>query len=429
VDPAIRVVELSKQYTVGGPRRYDTFRDLVAARARFRRRGSTMEANRIWALRDVSLEIAPGEIIGIVGRNGAGKSTLLKILSRITVPTKGHAEIRGVVGSLLEVGTGFHPELTGRENVFINGAILGMTQREIRQKFDEIVAFAEVERFIDTPIKRYSSGMSVRLAFSVAAHFEPEVLLVDEVLSVGDQEFQRRCLGRVREISEGGRTVLFVSHNLAAVSSLCTRAFLLERGSVTAEGRVDAVLHRYADSVRQHTTTLLGDRRDRRGNGHLRFTAVTVEGPAGPIHVGDPMTVALDYVAEVECRGVEVALSFHGPLGEPLFRCASRASAPSFDISPGSGTVTCSIPELPLLPANYSINVFAHIGGDALTTTFDILDWVQDATIFEVFESDYFGSGQLPPKSHGYFVVRQAWSLDEGLTSGTSSATVSEAPA
>ena len=208
-----------------------------------------LSAREIWALKDVSLEINEGEIVGVVGRNGAGKSTLLKVLARITEPTEGRAVIRGRVGSLLEVGTGFHPELTGRENVFLNGAILGMRRTEIREKFDDIVGFAELERFIDTPVKRYSSGMYVRLAFAVAAFLEPEILFIDEVLSVGDQAFQQRCLGRMGEIAHSGRTILFVSHNLAAVAALCTRAILIDGGQLLADGDVDDVITHYLSSV------------------------------------------------------------------------------------------------------------------------------------------------------------------------------------
>ncbi|MCA9896469.1 MAG: ABC transporter ATP-binding protein, partial [Anaerolineae bacterium] len=204
----------------------------------------------LWALKDVSFEVKRGEVVGIVGRNGAGKSTLLKILSRITEPTSGHAEIHGRVGSLLEVGTGFHPELTGRENIYMNGAILGMRRSEIDRQFDEIVAFAEIERFLDTPVKRYSSGMHVRLAFAVAAHLEPEILLVDEVLAVGDVEFQRKCLGKMEDVAQGGRTVIFVSHNMAAVKDLCQRAFLLKEGELEFVGSVDATIRRYLETQR-----------------------------------------------------------------------------------------------------------------------------------------------------------------------------------
>src|SRR5438105_4025158 len=237
--PAITVESLSKQYRVGVRReRHPTLRFALAERAgaamsRLRPTGGTSRivgGELIWALRDVSFEIVPGEVVGIIGRNGAGKSTLLKVLSRITEPTNGYADIHGRVGSLLEIGIGFHPELTGRENIYLYGAILGLKKREIERRFDEIVAFAEVERFLDTPVKRYSSGMTVRIAFAVAAHLEPEILLVDEVLAVGDLAFQKKCLGKMTEVSRSGRTVLFVSHNMATVLNLCEKVALFEHG-------------------------------------------------------------------------------------------------------------------------------------------------------------------------------------------------------
>src|SRR5688572_30650356 len=255
-DIAIRVEGVGKQYRIGKREPYKTLRDTVAetAAAPFRWMRSLIvppaddaESQRdlIWALRNVSFEVPRGAIVGIIGRNGAGKSTLLKILSRITEPTEGRVEIHGRVGSLLEVGTGFHPELTGRENIFLNGAILGMRRAEITRKFDEIVAFAEIDRFIDTPVKRYSSGMTVRLAFAVAAHLEPEILIVDEVLAVGDAEFQRKCLGKMRDVSGAGRTVLFVSHNMAAIRQLCERGILLNNGGIEKMGSSEEVIRQY----------------------------------------------------------------------------------------------------------------------------------------------------------------------------------------
>ena len=247
---AISVDSLSKRYRIGQYQgAYGTLRDALATGSRrIVRREHREHEREIWALRDVSFEVPEGEVLGIVGRNGAGKSTLLKILTKIATPTEGRAEIRGRVGSLLEVGTGFHPELTGRENVFLNGSILGMKQREIVQKFDEIVEFAGVEAFLDTPVKRYSSGMSVRLAFAVAAHLEPEILLVDEVLAVGDAEFQRRCLGRMEDFSQSGRTVLFVSHQMQAVAQLCDRALWLESGRIHREGTAPDIVAEYLQS-------------------------------------------------------------------------------------------------------------------------------------------------------------------------------------
>lgn len=259
-DTAIIVDSLSKRYQLGGStEKYKTLRDTImgslswpvrAAKSGWKRWREGGESDRIfWALRDVNLEVKQGDVVGLIGRNGAGKSTLLKVLSRITEPTGGYAEIRGRIGSLLEVGTGFHPELTGRENVYLNGAILGMRRREIQRKFDEIVAFSEVERFIDTPVKHYSSGMNLRLAFAVAAHLDPEILLVDEVLAVGDVAFQKKCIGKMDEVAKVGRTVLFVSHNMGTIRSLCTKGIFLDGGRVARTGRINECIEAYYKAI------------------------------------------------------------------------------------------------------------------------------------------------------------------------------------
>lgn len=255
-NPIIEVSELSKLYHIGNKLPYKTLRETLMNAVKspatlFRRNGSGGD-DTFWALKDVSFEVQQGEVIGIIGRNGAGKSTLLKILSRVTEPTEGEVRLRGRVASLLEVGTGFHPELTGRENIFLNGAILGMSRQEIKKKFDEIVAFAETEKFLDTPVKRYSSGMYVRLAFAVAAHLEPEILIIDEVLSVGDAQFQKKCLGKMGDVAKGGRTVLFVSHNMQAISSLCTKAIYLESGQIKEFDRTDSIIPLYLSSAATH---------------------------------------------------------------------------------------------------------------------------------------------------------------------------------
>jgi len=251
--PAIEVTGLSKKYVIQHESQHDNLRDTLhhSARKIWRkiRWGTGFESEEFWALRDLSFSVQPGEVLGIVGRNGAGKSTLLKILSRITEPTSGQIKLRGRVASLLEVGTGFHPELTGRENIYLNGAILGMRRAEIKSKFDEIVAFSEVEKFLDTPVKRYSSGMYVRLAFAVAAHLEPEILIVDEVLAVGDAQFQQKCLGKMNDVARSGRTVLLVSHNLGTIQTLCHRALLLDKGQIQEIGPVAPVLGRYYQQI------------------------------------------------------------------------------------------------------------------------------------------------------------------------------------
>src|SRR2546423_3557500 len=284
-DIAIRCEGLGKQYRIGERERYkalrDTITDAMAAPFRWLRKPQSAIRNpqleTFWALKDLSFEIKRGEVVGVIGRNGAGKSTLLKIISRITAPTAGEVEIRGRVGSLLEVGTGFHPELTGRDNIFLNGAILGMRKAEVRRKFDEIVAFAEIEKFVDTPVKRYSSGMYVRLAFAVAAHLEPEILFVDEVLAVGDIAFQKKCLGKMGNVAKEGRTIVFVSHNMAAINALCSRCIILNAGEVEFDGSTAKATERYyAESLSIGSGSDLSTM-ERIGNGKALFTSIRVQ--------------------------------------------------------------------------------------------------------------------------------------------------------
>ncbi len=376
----------------------------VAARRVSKRR--RLERKDFWALRDVSFQVDPGEILGVIGRNGAGKSSLLKILARITEPTEGTAVVRGRVGSLLEVGTGFHPELTGRDNVYLNGAILGMRRSEIARKFDEIVEFSGVEQFIDVPVKRFSSGMHVRLAFAVAAFLEPEILLVDEVLSVGDQAFQERCLGRMHEVTRDGRTVIFVSHNLAAVQSLCDRGLLLDGGRVVFEGTVGDTIEHYLTSIATTSQVSVRERQDRRGTGALRFTDVAVtSSAAGPVLVGGDAEIALGYESDAEPRHLFVSIAVAGPLGEPLFLCSNELSGDDLANATAIGTFRCTIPKLPLQPGRYSLNVFAQLNGV-------IADWIEHAAFFEVIDSDVFGTGRLPPASHGPLVLQHSWSAE-----------------
>ncbi|MBF0308680.1 MAG: ABC transporter ATP-binding protein [Magnetococcales bacterium] len=303
---AIKARGVGKEYLLG-TRHAEDFRSaltrLVTAPWRLLtgQRPSEEASRRFWALQGIDLDIPPGEVVGIIGRNGAGKSTLLKVISRITEPTCGRIEVRGRLGTLLEVGTGFHPELTGRENIFLNGAVLGMSRREITRKFDEIVAFSEVETFLDTPVKRYSSGMYVRLAFAVAAHLDPEILLVDEVLAVGDARFQKKCLGRMQEVSQEGRTVLFVSHSMSMILSLCSRAVLLERGRIVADGRPgDVVLSYYKSDDGQGAASCDFTRRERpAGNDTVRLLHAAVRDENGDIapevDIDKPFTVTLTY--------------------------------------------------------------------------------------------------------------------------------------
>ncbi len=419
-EPLITLENIGKRYRLTRRAAYMTITDGAREAARniarrFSGNPASDSSREFWALRNVSFDLHEGEVLGVIGPNGAGKSTLLKILARITEPSEGDAWIRGRVGSLLEVGTGFHPELTGRDNVYMNGAVLGMRRREIAAKFDDIVEFSGVGRFIDMPVKRFSSGMQVRLAFAVAAHLEPEILLIDEVLSVGDAAFQQRCIGRMGQIAHSGRTILYVSHNLASVAALCTQACLLEHGGVVHLGSVDEALARYHESYGTRERTSLISRADRQGDGRLRFTHVDVVGPSGTVTVGDAAEIRIDYEADQGLPNVMVGLAIYGILGEPIGQCSTRITGQDLEHAPRRGTFVCSIPQLLLVPDRYSLNIYAEVNGT-------VADWIQDAHAFDVVEGDFFGSGQLPDKAWGRVVFDHSWTVvdDEPVSADAS---------
>lgn len=404
--PVIEANGLSKRYRLGTSATYGRLTESLANTLSLRRRRPPDEAATLWALRDVSFEVEQGEVVGLIGRNGAGKSTLLKILSRITEPTRGTVRLRGRVGSLLEVGTGFHPELTGRENIVLNGSILGMKRREIEAKFDEIVAFAEMSKFLDTPVKRYSSGMYVRLAFAVAAHLDPEVLLVDEVLAVGDIAFQRKCLGKMSDVATQGRTVLFVSHNMAAIENLCNRALLLEDGEISERGPVDQVIPEYLRRMESTDVRPLADRVDREGNGRIRFTGLETHSEKGGsvLVSGADGELIIQFEAVPDVRRVQVSVGVFTPLGDGVLYLANELTGQPMDSVPAQGSFHCRIPRTPLTPGLYSVNLFVTVAGH-------IADWVRDAGRIQVVEGDYFSSGRLPPSGYGSVMVDHDWAV------------------
>lgn len=412
-DLAIRVISVGKKYRIGvAQERYPTLRDALvgAVKAPFQRLarlGQPATDNTFWALKDVSFEVARGEVVGIIGRNGAGKSTLLKLLSRITKPTEGRVEIYGRVGSLLEVGTGFHAELTGRENIYLNGAILGMKKAEIDRKFDEIVAFAEIDRLLDTPVKHYSSGMYLRLAFAVAAHLEPEILLVDEVLAVGDIIFQKKCLGKMGDVAKQGRTVLFVSHNMAMIQSLCNRAYLLTGGFVSASGSVNAVVSRYLETMQTGRIQPLSEMVDRQGNGRLRIVNFSAYGPdrQSPAICGSPAAFIFEYKGDASLRNVSISVSFYTLLGEKALFLCNELVGKELDELPDRGAFVCRFDKLPLIPNTYTANVYCTVNGV-------LADWIIDGIRLEVGEGDYFGTGKLPQRGYGSVVVMHDWNIE-----------------
>jgi lipopolysaccharide transport system ATP-binding protein len=426
-DVVISAEGLGKKYLIGHEKRerYTALRDVLMRTARgFVRSAVDMahgrqlvagdEIEEFHALKDVSFEIKRGEVVGVIGRNGAGKSTLLKILSRITEPSAGRVAIKGRVASLLEVGTGFHPELTGRENIFLNGAILGMTRAEIRRKFDEIVAFAEVERFLDTPVKHYSSGMYVRLAFAVAAHLEPEILVVDEVLAVGDAEFQKRCLGKMRSVSaQEGRTVLFVSHNMGAIQSLCSSGILLRQGRLAYQGTAREAVGLYGSDRLQQAEAHDNASWSRTGTGEARILSVRLEDAKGNARrdfcMGEALVIRVRAMFHKEVENPTFGVNIETAGGVRVADCRSE----HFDFKTGriDGLVdfTARIDPLHMYPRVYSVEPWL-----ASTGCTSWYDWVRNVVEFEVTSGPSFLNGIHVDANHGIMFIPTAWRLDQG---------------
>ncbi|HTQ41042.1 MAG TPA: ABC transporter ATP-binding protein [Pirellulales bacterium] len=414
--PVIRVEDIGKEYQVGvSEPGYRTLREAIVSAAsapwrRFRHlSGRARQNHRFWALREINFEVQQGEIVGIIGRNGAGKSTLLKILSQITEPTTGMATLDGRVGSLLEVGGGFHPELTGRENVFLKGAMLGMSKRETTAKFDEIVSFAEVEKFIDTPVKRFSSGMYTRLAFSVAAHLDPEIVIVDEVLAVGDAAFQQKCIGKMGEVAHDGRTVLFVSHNSAAVETLCTRVILLQSGQIIFDGKPCDAIGRYFNAA--HSATLGSFQRTAeelstfKGRACITSASInSVEGADGKFPIGAPISLVVECVCEqVDEPNLGIGISDFRGLRVMSFNTVCDPSTQLPRSVRGKFRFICSVPRQELVPGRYSVKL-------ALGSKDCFLDVIEDALQFTVMPTDFFGNyGRYVG---GIVFAKQSWQIE-----------------
>jgi lipopolysaccharide transport system ATP-binding protein len=418
-DPIITVENLGKRYQLRhqGNARYQTLRDTVAAKARQFLRPPTNSSTPLpsseefWALRDVNFEIQRGDVVGIIGRNGAGKSTLLKILSRITEPSTGRIRLRGRVASLLEVGTGFHAELSGRENIFLNGAILGMTKAEIRSKFDEIVAFAEVEKFLDTPVKHYSSGMYVRLAFAVAAHLDPEILVVDEVLAVGDATFQSKCIGKMQSVSaSNGRTIIFVSHHMPSLQRLCRRAILLRNGMVALAGDTASVINSYTRLGNALlSTTNLGNLppESRRGTGRSQFTKLeltTLDGhPTTEVRQGEPLRVRLTVMSTRVFEDAVLGFSFVSADGNEVMGTTAHDGGISSHLSVGETHFECVVDPMPLCPGRWIVRGGIFRAGE-------VMDHIDDMASFEVLAVGY--TLNSAPRNHrvGMVYLPFTWS-------------------
>lgn len=421
----IKVEDLSKRYRLGNINRKMLYKDIRQRCAQLLGKGKPLpqppdavaepvaETEEIWALRDVNFEISAGDVVGVIGRNGSGKSTLLKILSKITAPTTGRALIKGRVASLLEVGTGFHSELTGRENVYLNGSILGMTKPEIDGKLEEIVEFSGVEKFLDTPVKRYSSGMVMRLAFAVAANIESEILIIDEVLAVGDAAFQRKCLGKVNDVAKDGRTILFVSHQAAAVENLCTRGIVLQSGRAVFDGSQVQALGFYADSMGQFDG-ILRDRSDRKGAGGIRIVAVEIRTSKGErvntVAAGQDIELFFHFEksSATPWPDLKLYIWIKNQFDIPMFTHGNLYTGDSFGSAvPSSGAFVCKLPRLPLPAGSYRIDYAIRNQGHGST----VLDQMEAALSMHIEGGDYFGTGRLPAAHDGVCLVDGQWHL------------------
>ena len=425
-DTVIRVENIGKKYIIGHQQeRHNTFRGLLTYRVKSISRHLLKPWQKIdnpayeefWALKDICFEIKQGDRVGIIGRNGAGKSTLLKILSRITEPTTGRISIKGRVASLLEVGTGFHPELTGRENIYLNGAILGMSKAEIKKKFDEIVTFAEVEKFLDTPVKHYSSGMYVRLAFAVAAHLEPEILIVDEVLAVGDIAFQKKCLGKMEDVGKEGRTVLFVSHNMGTVEYLCSRGILLESGSLCADKPAEEAIKIYLEKSYNMAQNLpLEKRRDRSGTGRVRtssFRILNLEGIEEPsLQSGKDYSFEIGYLnhSREPLSDVVVSLDILDEKSNRVLMLRTNFTNENLSLNSDRGRIICRVKNLPLANGSYRFSIFlSHAERE-------ILDYIEDAASVTVDGGDFFGTGSQGLPTHCKILFKAQWSNNSDYT-------------
>ncbi len=421
--PIIQVENISKVYRLGQIgattfkeelERYFQERRLRKIAREAARRGeprpdTVTDPKEFWALSNVSLKVMPGEVVGVIGRNGAGKSTLLKILSRITEPTSGRITMRGSFASLLEVGTGFHPELTGRENTYLNGAILGMKRREVAKKFDEIVAFSGIDKHIDTPVKRYSSGMRVRLGFAVAAHMDPDILIVDEVLAVGDFDFQNRCLGKMREVAGQGRTVLFVSHNMASVQQLCSRTIVLAKGRITLDGPSETVIQKYLGAMEEDSAIAFTKSNPHRsGSGKFLFTGAALldsrDQPTNTIMAGEAMTLVLTYQNPGELAEGTLTIVIINSKGIPVTCINNRLQGFSLKNIGSQGEIRCRIPSCPFPPNRYRI---------AITMDADCgqADQISNALFFDVPGSNFFKTPNTPPLDYCSVMIDHSWQL------------------
>jgi lipopolysaccharide transport system ATP-binding protein len=419
--PAIRVEKVSKLYRTGSTGSYQTLReslmDAAAGSVRAARRlvarqpagtgGDRLAPDSFWALKDVCFDVTPGDVVGVVGRNGAGKSTLLKVLSRVTEPTAGRVEVRGRIGSLLEVGTGFHPELTGRENIYLNGSILGMSRREIERKFDEIVNFAGVEQFLDMPVKRYSSGMYVRLAFAVAAHLEPETLVIDEVLAVGDIDFQNKCMGKMQSVAKGGRTILFVSHNMGVLKTICSKGILLAGGRLVAQGPINDVVEAYLRTLERKSTDDLAERTDRRGRGAIRLLRVDISmGPGFPpnaLVMGQPAELAFE-LSDVR-KDFDLSFTIYDHRGTAVSNLDTWRRAPCDSHSGAMGNrVICRIGELPLRSGRYFLST-------RIMHNRELQDLVEGAAFFDVENAEFRGRSFPYTSTPGVVCIDHSWVL------------------